>query len=339
MKKLLLILTLMLTSRALAMEGFLKLSTNVDVTVLMISSTDHLSGKTGLSGFTVYASKAGGAAGVITPTITQLSSANMPGIYKVAFTTAHTNVLGEFAVHITASGADPCDVKWQIQTYLPGEGINVVAIDGLATNGNYATLNLKKLNIINDSGDALVAKSTSTSGVGIHAEASATDGKAMTLIGDIDGLFIQVASESGDGIGINMTSPTPLSAAISAQLADTFSAAMTTNGYTDTRAIKLDHLDADISDVGVISSTGVVVAGPGADVVTLNITQNSLAVPYASVWVTTDAAGHNTIAGTLTTDVSGHVTFLLDAGSQYYLWMRKTGYKSITGRVFTAEAD
>lgn len=43
--------------------------------------------------------------------------------------------------------------------------------------------------------------------------------------------------------------------------------------------------------------------------------------------------------GTSQTNSSGEVTFLLDAGLTYYLWMRKDGIKSINGQSFVAVAD
>lgn len=100
-------------------EGYLKQSTQVTVTVLMISSTDHIAGKTGLSaGLTIYATKAGAAPAAITPTVAELDATNMPGLYSLIFTTAHTNTLGEFAIRVSGSGADPTDVKWQVTARL-----------------------------------------------------------------------------------------------------------------------------------------------------------------------------------------------------------------------------
>jgi len=43
------------------------------------------------------------------------------------------------------------------------------------------------------------------------------------------------------------------------------------------------------------------------------------------VWITTDVAGTNVVAGTLTTNASGQATFMLDAGT-YYVWMQRTSY-------------
>lgn len=103
------------------MGQLLKLSTGVDITVLMIDSADHVTGKTGLAaGLTIYLTKAAGAPAVITPTVTELDATNVKGLYKLALTTTHTNTLGEFQLHITATGADPTDVAHQVVTDLPG---------------------------------------------------------------------------------------------------------------------------------------------------------------------------------------------------------------------------
>ena len=88
----------------------LKQSTARNKAILMVDSADHISGKAGLAaGMTIYLSKDGAVAALITPTVTEISAANMPGHYSLAFTTTHTNTLGDFAVHISATGADPCD--------------------------------------------------------------------------------------------------------------------------------------------------------------------------------------------------------------------------------------
>jgi hypothetical protein len=57
---------------------------------------------------------------------------------------------------------------------------NIVSIDGQLTTGNNATLNLKKLNIVNSAGDALVATSSGGNGSGIKATGEGT-GSGMLL--------------------------------------------------------------------------------------------------------------------------------------------------------------
>lgn len=79
--------------------------------------------------------------------------------------------------------------------------------------------------------------------------------------------------------------------------------------------------------------------GAGADTVTLTFTDGSNPIADADCWVTNDSAGNNVVAGTLQTNSSGQVTFLLDAGTTYYFFAQKDGYNSIRGTSFVAVAD
>jgi hypothetical protein len=67
--------------------------------------------------------------------------------------------------------------------------------------------------------------------------------------------------------------------------------------------------------------------GPGATAVTYTLTNanNGQPIADADIWVTTDAAGTNTVA-TGTTDSLGQVTFYLDSGVTYYVWRQKDGW-------------
>jgi hypothetical protein len=93
----------------------LKVSTARNVPVLMIDSTDHVTGKSGLT-LTIVASKDGGAFASISPTVTDLGS----GWYNLALTTTHTNTQGALGLHITGSGADATDVLHEVCPDLPG---------------------------------------------------------------------------------------------------------------------------------------------------------------------------------------------------------------------------
>lgn len=53
--------------------------------------------------------------------------------------------------------------------------------------------------------------------------------------------------------------------------------------------------------------------------------EDSNPIDGVEVWVTTDSAGTNVVAGTLSTDALGLATFMLDAGT-YYVWRQKSGY-------------
>jgi hypothetical protein len=115
----------------------LKQSTAANLAVFMTDGADHVTGKTGLT-LAIAASKDGAAFASITPTVTELAY----GWYKLALTTGHTDTLGDLALHVTATGADPTDLACRI-----------IAID----KGNAASLGLSNL-------DATVSSRLATSG-------------------------------------------------------------------------------------------------------------------------------------------------------------------------------
>lgn len=61
--------------------------------------------------------------------------------------------------------------------------------------------------------------------------------------------------------------------------------------------------------------------------------------PLAGVraWISMDEGGTNIVAGPVVSEDDGVATFLLDLGTQYYLWARLSGQVSIEGLLFTAE--
>lgn len=104
---------------------------------------------------------------------------------------------------------------------------------------------------------------------------------------------------------------------------------------TDSQQAIRDRGDAEWTGGG----GGGGVAGEGADQCTLHFAVSGVPIADADVWVTTDAAGAEVTAGTLQTDSGGDVTFLLDAGSQYFIWMQKDGKNPIIAEPYTAVAD
>jgi hypothetical protein len=93
----------------------LKQSTARNKDVLMVDSADHITGKTGLT-LAITAGKDGGAFASISPTVTERGN----GWYTIALTAAHTDTLGDLKLHITAAGADPRDVVWEVGTEIAG---------------------------------------------------------------------------------------------------------------------------------------------------------------------------------------------------------------------------
>lgn len=97
-----------------------------------VDSADLKTRETGLSGFTVYRSRNNGAAtAMTTPTVTEIDTTNMPGVYTLLVDEDTTIDAGddsqEMVFHITATGMAP--VTRTIEIYRPkvtaGETINV----------------------------------------------------------------------------------------------------------------------------------------------------------------------------------------------------------------------
>jgi len=87
-----------------------------------VDATDFTTRETGLSSFTVYRSRNGGAAAAMTtPTINETDSSNMPGVYELLLdedmTIAAGNDSEEMVFHITHAGMAP--VTRTIELYRP----------------------------------------------------------------------------------------------------------------------------------------------------------------------------------------------------------------------------
>lgn len=100
----------------------LKQSTARNLLVFVTDEADHVTGLEGAT-LTITASKDGGAFSSISPTVTERGD----GWYSLALTTSHTDTLGDLALHITATGADPTDLVRQVVVGLPGEDAASIA--------------------------------------------------------------------------------------------------------------------------------------------------------------------------------------------------------------------
>jgi hypothetical protein len=85
---------------------------------------------------------------------------------------------------------------------------------------------------------------------------------------------------------------------------------------------------------------GANVGNPGADPITITLTDDEdRPIADAGVWISSNAEGTWIVAGTLRTNSSGQVTFLLYGGLTYYLWAQKDGWNPLLGVEFVAEPD
>jgi hypothetical protein len=120
-----------------------------NIMIFMTDSADHISGKTGLT-LTITLSKNGGVFSAVTPTVTERGN----GWYALALTNAHTDVNGDLALHITAAGADPTDVVYQIY-YHDFDSINNNLTEATIWGYNNRTLTYSPQNLLSINGDGL----------------------------------------------------------------------------------------------------------------------------------------------------------------------------------------
>jgi hypothetical protein len=93
----------------------LKQNTTPKVTFLMVDSADSKTGKTGLSPI-VYLSKDGANGLAVTNAVSNVDATNNKGWYKVTLTTTETDTIGDLILSATASGADPTDRLFVVET-------------------------------------------------------------------------------------------------------------------------------------------------------------------------------------------------------------------------------
>jgi len=241
-------------------------STARAVMILMVDSTDHVTGKTGLT-LTITASKAGGAFASITPTVTERGS----GWYSLALTTSHTDTLGDLAVHVTGTAADPADFLLSIVAYNPEDsaGLGLSRVDAAVSTRSTLT----QAQIVSDSTPFLGASVASIKAKTDNLPASpAAVGSAMTLAPD----SITAATIAAGAIG---SSEAPLLANLDA----TVSSRLATAGYTapanadiTTIKAKTDNLPSDPADESSLQAAIATRAAPGAAMTLTSVEEDAI---------------------------------------------------------------
>lgn len=141
---------------------------------LMVDSTDHISGKTGLSP-TVTLSKNGGSFASPSGAVSEVGN----GYYKVAGNATDTATLGPLILHATASGADPTDIEYQVVAFDP---LDVVRL-GLTALPNVAQGNTGQLATGNASGQVTVATNNDKTGYSLATAPPTANTIADTIWG------------------------------------------------------------------------------------------------------------------------------------------------------------
>jgi len=230
-----------------------KVSTARTIMVLMVDSTDHVTGKTGLS-LTITASKAGAAFASISPTVTERGS----GWYSLALTTAHLDTLGDLALHITGTAADPADMLLEVVAYDPGDAaaLGLSRIDAAVSTRSTLT----QAQVVSDSTPFL--------GASVAAIKAKTDNLPATpaAVGSLMGLADDAITSAKIAAGAITSSEAPalanLDAAVSTRLAG---ASYTAPANADITAIKAktDNLPSDPADESSILAAIAGRAAPG----------------------------------------------------------------------------
>lgn len=165
--------------------------------------------------YRVYEDETGTA--ILTGTMALLDSSNTAGFYSEQITLSAANgfEVGKcYAIYIAATVNSVAGAMHHTFTIAPDVvDANLTQIDGNATSGNNATLNLKQLNVVNSAGDAAVFSSTGSNGVGIntsgngsgaglYTKGGATGPGVYAEGGDTSGAGIVGAAAAGDSRGI-----------------------------------------------------------------------------------------------------------------------------------------
>lgn len=176
--------------------------TNKYIYFVAVDATDLKTRETGLSSFTVYRSRNGGAAAAFTtPTINETDNTNMPGVYELLLDEDMTIDSGddsqEMVFHITHAGMAP--VTRTIELYRPkitaGETLTVSSgavstVAAVTTVNGLANNTITAASIASDAITAAkVAADVTTeiqSGLATASALSTVDGKIDTIGGYLD---------------------------------------------------------------------------------------------------------------------------------------------------------
>lgn len=180
-----------------------KQSTATNIMVFMTDSSDHITGKTGLT-LSITASKDGAAFASITPTVTERGN----GWYNLALTAAHTDTIGDLALHITATGADPSDLINRVMSEVSEVSAIKAKTDNLPSGLQKNTALSNFMFLMTDSADHITPKTglTITAQRSIDGAAFAACANSATEVGN--GMYkinLAAADLNGDVITLRFT--------------------------------------------------------------------------------------------------------------------------------------
>lgn len=237
-----------------------------------VDSTDYVTRETGLTTFTVYRARNGAAAAAYTtPTIAEVSSANMPGVYSLLLdedmTIASGNKSEETVLHITQASMAPVTLVYEL--YRPdvtdGETItvssgaistvtttttaaNVTTVNGLAAGVITATsIAADAITDAKVASDVTIASVTGAVGSVTGAVGSVTGnvgGNVTGSVGSVASGGITATSIAADAIGASELAADAVTE-IAAGVWDRLTSTLTTVGSAG--KLVVDNLNATVS--------------------------------------------------------------------------------------------
>lgn len=245
--------------------------TDQKIFFVAVDSTDLVTRETGLSSFTVYRSRNGGTATVYTtPTITELSSSNMPGVYCLTIdedtTIGSSSDNEEYCLHITHSGMAP--VTRTIELYRrdttsgrtlavdSNSRVDVGAVLGTAqTAGDLAAM----ITAVDDYVDTEVAAIFNRIGAPVGASISADIAAVKSQTGSIETKVDTIDDFVDTEVAAIKTKTDNLPANTSTELAGINTKLDTIDDFLDTEIAaiktKTDNLPSDPADASDISGS------------------------------------------------------------------------------------
>lgn len=225
-----------------------------------VDSVDFVTRETGLSSFTVYRARNGAAAAAYTtPTIAEVSSANMPGVYSLLLDEDMTITSGnnseEVVLHITQASMAPVTLVYELYRPTATEGQTLTVASGLGS-ANVTQWSSSAVATVDTAGypvvtikDGTGTGEINTSGGRVWADVVRWDGQPVATPATAG--YPAVTIKTGTGTGeVSMT----------AGVVDTSVVDVAAAGQTDIRAavgLASANLDTQIATLSTLNAAGV----------------------------------------------------------------------------------
>lgn len=306
-------------------------STARELVFLMIDSADHVTGKTGLSP-TVTISKNGGSFASPSGAVTEIAN----GLYKVAGNATDTNTLGSLVLHATGTGADPCDMMYEVVavnvddtvrmglTALPNAAAE--AAGGLYTRGtgagqiNQPANGMVDSNVVRNAGTAITSAAgiqevkvasiaaNAITATAINADAItdakvASDVTIASVTGAVGSVTGAVGSVAAGGITAASFAANAITAAkLDPDVTTELQAGLATAAALATVDGIVDDILADTADMQ--PKLGTPVTNLSSDIAAIEAQTDDIGAAGAGLTALASAANLATVAGYLDTEVS-----------------------------------